>query len=276
MSAHRSASASSSETFVDVVKRETSDLSKTDTSLHSSESTSRSITSSSNGTSASSPFLRANSIGLASPSFSGASSPDSNESTPSPPMTHHSLETASPPPPHSISHSISAASASASTASPTAVLPPSLPPAPQYSAATTSAGDEDNNGISGFIRKTFNMVSDTSTYEIVSWDEAGDAFIVKKEFEFASLVLPRYFRHKNFSSFVRQLNFYGFHKRSHQAKFTKFQHPYFKRGQLHSLHLIKRKSAEANANFSQHPARTTSQSTPQHLAAATRMPEDEC
>ena len=55
--------------------------------------------------------------------------------------------------------------------------------------------------------------------------------------------------------------FSGFHKRSHQSRFTKFQHPHFKRGQVGALHLIKRKSAEANANFKDNLAQLTAQVT---------------
>jgi hypothetical protein len=93
------------------------------------------------------------------------------------------------------------------------------------------------------------MVSDPATEDIVCWDETGDSFIVLKEFEFASQLLPIYFRHKNFSSFVRQLNFYGFHKRNHEGKFTKFYHPFFKRNQLALLKQIKRKSTESSSNI---------------------------
>jgi hypothetical protein len=118
---------------------------------------------------------------------------------------------------------------------------------PSYHASLSDENDE--NQISGFIRKTFNMMSDNSTSDIVSWDEKGESFIVKKEIEFSDSVLPKYFRHKNFSSFVRQLNFYGFHKRSHQNQHTKFQHPYFKRGQPQNLRLIKRKITEQSTNF---------------------------
>jgi hypothetical protein len=90
------------------------------------------------------------------------------------------------------------------------------------------------------------MVNDNTTDDIVSWNEKGDAFLVKKEHEFASKVLPKYFRHRNFSSFVRQLNFYGFRKRSNQSKYSQFKHKYFKRGQPDQLCLIKRKAAEAS------------------------------
>lgn len=45
-----------------------------------------------------------------------------------------------------------------------------------------------------------------------SWSETGDSFVVKNTQDFASKVIPCFFKHSNFSSFVRQLNFYGFRK----------------------------------------------------------------
>lgn len=90
------------------------------------------------------------------------------------------------------------------------------------------------------------MVSDPTTTDIVCWNDKGDCFVVKNEFMFASNIMPQYFRHKNFSSFVRQLNFYGFHKRSSQSSLTSFHHPHFKRGRQDLLHLIQRKSTESS------------------------------
>ena len=48
--------------------------------------------------------------------------------------------------------------------------------------------------------------------EIATWSVSGDNFVVKNVEKFASAVLPQYFKHSNFSSFARQLNFYGFRK----------------------------------------------------------------
>ena len=86
------------------------------------------------------------------------------------------------------------------------------------------------------------MVSDPSTDAIVRWSDDGASFLVLDEFAFAKQLLPAYFRHKNFSSFVRQLNFYNFHKRQQDGKYTRLQHPFFKRGQVHLLSRIKRKT----------------------------------
>lgn len=63
-----------------------------------------------------------------------------------------------------------------------------------------------------FLIKTYQLVDDSNTDDIISWNEAGTTFIVWRPAEFARDLLPNYFKHNNFSSFVRQLNTYGFRK----------------------------------------------------------------
>lgn len=41
--------------------------------------------------------------------------------------------------------------------------------------------------------------------DIICWTRSGEGFIVKKVKEFADTVLPIFFRHSNYTSFVRQV-----------------------------------------------------------------------
>jgi len=92
-----------------------------------------------------------------------------------------------------------------------------------------------------FVRKTYEILSDESNKNIVSWSPSGRSFVVWDTTEFAERVLPRYFKHKNFCSFVRQLNTYGFAKADTKA--WEFAHEAFVQGSPESLRLITRRKA---------------------------------
>lgn len=89
-----------------------------------------------------------------------------------------------------------------------------------------------------FVEKLWSMVNDEKNHEHIRWMPDGKAFQVLNRENFEREVLPIYFKHSNFSSFVRQLNMYGWHKIQDVTSGAmqggdetwKFQSPYFIRG----------------------------------------------
>lgn len=63
-------------------------------------------------------------------------------------------------------------------------------------------------GPTPFLRKTFEIVDDSVTDPVISWSPTRKSFIIWDSYEFSENLLPKYFKHNNFSSFVRQLNTY--------------------------------------------------------------------
>ncbi|XP_070844264.1 heat shock factor protein 2 isoform X2 [Chaetodon trifascialis] len=107
-----------------------------------------------------------------------------------------------------------------------------------------------NSNVPAFLTKLWTLVEDAETNEFICWSQEGSSFLVLDEQRFAKEILPKFFKHNNMASFIRQLNMYGFRKVMHidtgivkqeRDGPVEFQHPYFKHGQDDLLENIKRK-----------------------------------
>ncbi|XP_027704394.1 heat shock factor protein 2 isoform X1 [Vombatus ursinus] len=109
---------------------------------------------------------------------------------------------------------------------------------------------KQSSNVPAFLSKLWTLVEEAHTNEFITWSQNGQSFLVLDEQRFAKEILPKYFKHNNMASFVRQLNMYGFRKVVHVDSGivkqerdgpVEFQHPYFKQGQDDLLENIKRK-----------------------------------
>ncbi|XP_071717174.1 heat stress transcription factor A-7a-like [Rutidosis leptorrhynchoides] len=99
--------------------------------------------------------------------------------------------------------------------------------------------DLHDGGPPPFLTKVYDMVDDENIDHILSWSKQGRSFVVWDPQAFSANLLPRYFKHNNFSSFIRQLNTYGFRKID--ADIWEFANDAFLKGHRHILKNIKRR-----------------------------------
>ncbi|KAH7370558.1 HSF-type DNA-binding-domain-containing protein [Rhexocercosporidium sp. MPI-PUGE-AT-0058] len=121
---------------------------------------------------------------------------------------------------------------------------------PNAAAAAAAAGGPKVVN-TAFVHKLYGMLEDQSIQHLISWSNSAESFVMSPSNDF-SKVLSQYFKHTNISSFVRQLNMYGFHKVSDvfhtgspDSPLWEFKHGNgsFKRGDLVGLREIKRRAS---------------------------------
>ena len=75
------------------------------------------------------------------------------------------------------------------------------------------------NKSESFLSKLYDILKNNSYSKIIHWDTDGKRVIISDVVNLCNIVLPKFYKHHNYSSFVRQLNLYGFHKSKGITKF---------------------------------------------------------
>ncbi|XP_062292428.1 LOW QUALITY PROTEIN: heat shock factor protein 1-like [Scomber scombrus] len=126
----------------------------------------------------------------------------------------------------------------------------------ELSGGATAGAVLTGSNVPAFLTKLWTLVEDPETDPLICWSPSGTSFHVFDQARFSKEVLPKFFKHNNMASFIRQLNMYGFRKVVHieqgglvkpERDDTEFQHPFFIRGQEHLLENIKRKVTTVSA-----------------------------
>lgn len=73
-----------------------------------------------------------------------------------------------------------------------------------------------------FLLKLYNILDTPEYSEIISWDSAGKMVIMKHINLFTEKILPLFYKHSNYSSFVRQVSQINAHNGLFVVKYVRF------------------------------------------------------
>ncbi|CAD8083012.1 unnamed protein product [Paramecium sonneborni] len=96
------------------------------------------------------------------------------------------------------------------------------------------------NGIK-FIEVTHKILQQNEFKDIIKWDDQGKNIIIIDKLLLQQIVLPKYFKHAKYSSFLRQLNFYGFTSSKDENSYLTYYHQYFTKDKYEENNIQKKK-----------------------------------
>ncbi|KAH9143899.1 hypothetical protein AeRB84_012123 [Aphanomyces euteiches] len=106
--------------------------------------------------------------------------------------------------------------------------------------------------VPAFVKSLYDMIS-SAPPAIASWVNEGRSFAIKEPKAFAMTILPKYFKHNSFNSFLRQLSFYGFQKSKHDETPWHFHHRFFQQDKPYMMTQVVRKTNQRSIS-NQHQA----------------------
>lgn len=130
------------------------------------------------------------------------------------------------------------------------VCPPSPAMSTASSASTNSSSDDGSDAmkrgwVAPFLLHLHQMLRRENP-RVIRWAEDGKAFEILDKEALTHQILPRYFKNKNFASFQRQLNYFGFRKWSKaRSQFPTYSREHFTRDNYDEMALVKRQSKKS-------------------------------
>lgn len=109
--------------------------------------------------------------------------------------------------------------------------------------STRTRRSGSSKALAPFLQHVVDILEEADD-SVACWSADGQSFSVSDVKSFSRLHLASHFKSSQFSSFVRQLNFYGFHKVAQDGKkHWTFRHDLFIRGRPDLMQNIKRKTS---------------------------------
>ena len=95
-----------------------------------------------------------------------------------------------------------------------------------------------------FLSKLYQILSEKDYSSYIHWSQDGLTVIISDPTGLTKKVLPKFYNHHNFASFVRQLNMYNFHKirsdpKSNEQKYV--HNEFYKDKSIKEIQEIRRK-----------------------------------